>query len=76
VKAKSRRSSGEGVEWYFDGPLGKALDALQGIYREAVEARREQRTFADERNKKLDVQTDLLRDIKECVTRERTRRRS
>lgn len=69
VKAKTRRTAGDGVEWFYDGPVAKALETLQSIDRETVEARREQREAADE-------QTDILRDILNSVTREGPRRRS
>lgn len=70
AKVKPRRTSGEGVEWFYDGPVAKALEIFQGIYRETVEGRREQREFSEARNKKLDEQTNILRQIKECITRE------
>lgn len=69
--SKTRHRTGEGVEWFFDGPIAKALDTLQSIYRETVEGRKEQQKFADERNKKMDDQTEILRDIREGLTRER-----
>jgi hypothetical protein len=76
LSAKGKaRLSGENVEWFFDGPVVKALDILQGIYRENAEGRREQREAADETNKRLDKQIDILNDIRNCVTRERPPRR-
>lgn len=72
AKAKGRRSSGDGVEWFYDGPIAKALETLQGIYRVLVQSREDQQRFANENNKKLDDQTDILRDIKDCITRERS----
>ncbi len=70
AKVKTRRTSGEGVEWFYDGPVANALKIFQGIYTETVEGRREQRQLSEERNKKLDEQTNILRQIKECITRE------
>ena len=55
------------VQMFFDGPLIKALDLLQGIYRLMVELRAEIGKFADERNRKMDEQTQLLREIKDLL---------
>lgn len=79
VKAKMRRkdehrTSGPGTEWFFDGPIGRALETLQGMARTLDEARAENRRFADERNKKLDVQTELLREIKDNTGEVRSNR--
>ena len=84
VRAKQRRNgerddhpnrnAARGVQWWWDGPVGKALEVLHDIYtvltetrsdrqRIADEARADQQRFADERNRKMDDQIALLRDI-------------
>jgi len=68
-----RRSIGGGVEWFWDGPVGKVLETLQAIYRELKQAREDAARHADERNKKMDEQTGILRDI-EDNTRDRSGR--
>ena len=55
------------VQMFFDGPLIKALDLLQGIYRLLVELRADLARFANERNEKMDEQTQLLREIAELL---------
>lgn len=61
-KPKNGHDFDNGVQWFFDGPIGKALDLLQAIYRVLTEIRVDQQRFADENNRKLDEQAKLLRD--------------
>jgi hypothetical protein len=71
VRAKLRRSAEEGrrsvmsggVEWYWDGPLGKVLETFQGMYREQKQAREDAQRQANENNEKLDEQTAELRAL-------------
>lgn len=53
-----------GASWFFDGPIIKALETLQGIYRVLGEMRADNARFAHEHNEKLDQQIDLLRQIR------------
>lgn len=58
--------------WYFDGPLIKALEALEGIYRETKEFRRE----ADEATKeRRDQHREHMTAVRELIDRMPTRRR-
>jgi hypothetical protein len=68
-----RRSIGGGVEWFWDGPVGKVLEILQAIYREQKQIREDAARHADERNRKMDEQTGILREI-EDNTRDRSGR--
>ena len=69
VRAKTRRrddppaTAGAGVQWFLDGPIGKALDLLDGIYREIKQQREDHQRYANENNRKHDEQTALLRDL-------------
>ncbi len=74
-----------GVQWWWDGPVGKALETLQGIYQVSKESRADRQRiadetrealqrFADERNHKMDEQAAILRDIRENTRDIRTGR--
>lgn len=67
-----KKQQSDGVEWFFDGPLVKALETLQGIYRETVRMREDNQRFATENNQKLDQQIELLREIKDLQSRRRS----
>ena len=62
LTVKPRRTAGEGVEWFLDGPIAKALDRLEGIYRELRQMREDENRHAHEANEKLDELIDLTRD--------------
>jgi len=64
-KSKTEATAGPGVQWFLDGPIGRALDILAGIYREIKQMREDNQRFANERNLKMDETNGLLRDIKE-----------
>lgn len=62
VRAKSKPddvpaipTAGRTVEWFMDGPIAKALETFQGIYRELQQQGKDQQRFANERNQKLDA---------------------
>jgi len=61
-KLKGRSASG-GVQVYMDGPLVKAIDILQGMYRVLGDMRTENKETVAEFRQRHEAELDLLRDI-------------
>jgi hypothetical protein len=61
-KSKGRSASG-GVQVYMDGPLVKAIDILQGMYRVLGEMRAENKETVAEFRNRHEAELELLRDI-------------
>ena len=67
-KSKGRASSSpNGVSLFFDGPFVKALDILQGMYREFCEMRAENKETVAEFRERHEKELDLLREIAEAA---------
>lgn len=60
--SRTRPTAGSGVEWYLDGPVGRIIDLLNGIYRETKELRVDAQRHATENNEKLDELMEITRN--------------
>jgi len=52
-----------GASWFFDGPIVKALESLQGCYRILGEIRADNQRFAEEERRRQEEMTEILREI-------------
>lgn len=64
-RPKLQETAGPGVQWFLDGPIGKIIDLLQGIYRELRQTREDNQRYANERNGRFDEAIELLREVKD-----------
>jgi hypothetical protein len=71
-KEKDQPADVSEQRWYFDGPIKAVLDALEGLYRETKEFRREQREAADERREQ---HKEHMQVVRQMLDRLPTRRR-
>lgn len=65
-KTNSTAESGglpPGSTWFFDGPIIKALETLQGCYRVLSEIRTDNQRHADEERRRDEEMTDILREL-------------
>lgn len=65
-KTNSTAESGAlppGSTWFFDGPIIKALETLQGCYRVLTEIRTDNQRHADEERRRDEEMTDILREL-------------
>ncbi len=64
-RAKSDNTGGlpPGATWFFDGPIVKALESLQGCYRVLTEIRTDNQRHADEERRRDEEMTDILREL-------------
>lgn len=65
--------NGGGVNVYFDGPLVKALGTLEGILRMMKEVRTDLEKADTRREKQLDEELEILREIRDNRTRRKRR---
>lgn len=52
-----------GASWFFDGPIVKALESLQGCYRTLQEIRQDNQRHADEQRRREEEQSELIREL-------------
>jgi hypothetical protein len=57
------RSTSDGVQVYMDGPLVKAIEILQGMYRVLGEMREENKDTVAEFRQRHEAELNLLREI-------------
>ncbi len=58
-----------GTSWYFDGPVVRALETLQGCYRVLNEIRTDAQRHADDERHRDEEMTEILRKLLELRRR-------